>query len=81
MLNPGETGMRMRRRVRPFFASYMLSLTLFFVSTIQWGQGNPGFDLAKGPLELSGPAEPWRFVNAVGEKAGIWGFESGVLEG
>lgn len=33
------------------------------------------------PFELSGPAIPSRFVNAVGQKAGIWGFESGVLEG
>jgi hypothetical protein len=46
-----------------------------------WGQGIPKFDLRTSSLELSGRAEPWRFVNAVGEKAGIWGFESGVLEG
>jgi hypothetical protein len=32
-------------------------------------------------LELSGPANSWRFVNAVGERAGIWGFENGILEG
>jgi hypothetical protein len=44
-------------------------------------QGVPKFDLTEGPLELSGPANPWRFVHAVGEKCGLWGFENGKLEG
>lgn len=44
-------------------------------------QGIAKFDLAPGPLEQSGPVNPWRFVNAVGEKAGLWGFENGRLEG
>src|SRR5215469_4264128 len=41
----------------------------------QMSQLNPG------SLELSGSAVPSRFVQAVGEKAGVWGFENGVLEG
>jgi hypothetical protein len=77
----GETTMRIGRRSRLLSASCMLALALFLVATILCGQGKPSFDLGKGPLELSGPAESWRFVNAVGERAGIWGFESGVLEG
>jgi hypothetical protein len=64
-----------------------LSLALILVllhldlSNGAWGQGIPRFDLSASPLELSGPAAPWHFVNAVGERAGIWGFESGALEG
>ena len=59
----------------------MPAFALFFLLPLLWGQGIPKFDLRTSSLELSGRAEPWRFVNAVGEKAGIWGFESGVLEG
>lgn len=59
----------------------MMALVLLSLTTLLWGQGIAKFDLNSSPLELSGPAEPWRFVHAVGEKAGIWGFESGVLEG
>ena len=44
-------------------------------------QGVPKFSLAAGPLEIHGPANPWRFINAVGEKSGLWGYESGRLEG
>lgn len=44
-------------------------------------QGVRKFDLTEGPLKLSGPASPWRFVQAVGEKSGLWGFENGKLEG
>lgn len=44
------------------------------------GQGIPKFPLEPGPLVLSGPAGPHRFLNAVGERAGIWGFENGRLE-
>lgn len=44
-------------------------------------QNVPKFELARGPLELSGSANPWRFINAAGEKAAVWGFESGRLEG
>ncbi len=72
---------RMRCRFGPFSASCALALVLLSGFTALWGQGISQFDLGKGLLELSGPAEPWRFVHAVGEKAGIWGFESGVLEG
>ena len=39
------------------------------------------FPLTGGPLEISGPVNPWRFVNAVGEESGLWGYESGRLEG
>lgn len=63
-----------------FSAGCVLAL-LLFLPTIVRGQRIPEFDLGASHLELSGPAEPWRFVNAVGEKAGTWGFESGVLEG
>jgi Glycosyl-hydrolase family 116, catalytic region len=73
--------MRIGCRLRRFSASCLLALAVLHASTILWGQGKLQFDLGKGLLELSGPAEPWRFVNAVGERAGIWGFESGVLEG
>lgn len=45
------------------------------------GQTLPDRPIEIKPLELSGPAPPWRFIHAVGERAGIWGFESGVLEG
>lgn len=44
-------------------------------------QGIPKFELSPGPLELSGPVNPWRFINVVGEKSGLWGFENGRLEG
>jgi hypothetical protein len=44
-------------------------------------QGVPKFPLAAGPLEIDGPVNPWRFVNAAGEKSGLWGYESGRLEG
>lgn len=43
--------------------------------------GIPKVRLAPGPLELSGRASPWRFINAVGERSGVWGFENGQLEG
>jgi len=39
------------------------------------------FELTPGPLEYSGAANSWRFINAVGEESGIWGFENGRLEG
>lgn len=73
--------MRMRCRVVRFSTSRMLALMLLYISTVLWGQGISQFDKGAGLLELSGPAEPWRFVKAVGERAGLWGFESGVLEG
>jgi hypothetical protein len=44
-------------------------------------QGVPKFPLAGGPLEISGPVNPWRFISVVGEKSGLWGYESGRLEG
>lgn len=43
--------------------------------------GIPKFELTPGPLELSERASPRRFINAVGEKSGLWGFEAGQLEG
>src|SRR5207237_10328634 len=66
---------------RRFAVDCMLALALLEHPALIRGQGIPHFDLDAGDLKLSGPAEPWRFVNAVGEKAGVWGFESGVLEG
>jgi Glycosyl-hydrolase family 116, catalytic region len=68
-------------RVGRLSAGCILVLLLLHLPTVLWGQGIPKFNLAGGPLELSGPANPWRFVNAVGERAGIWGFEDGILEG
>src|SRR5438874_13578275 len=63
-----------------FFARLILLLGSILVSfcfvTMAKAQAPPA-DI----LEMSGPAAPWRFVNAVGERAGIWGFESGVVEG
>jgi hypothetical protein len=58
-----------------------LMIPLLFLASAAFGQGIPKFDLAAGPLEVTGQAAPWRFVNAVGERAGIWGFENGTLEG
>jgi hypothetical protein len=43
--------------------------------------GIPKFELTAGQLEISERASPRRFVNAVGEKSGLWGFEDGQLEG
>jgi Mannosylglycerate hydrolase MGH1-like glycoside hydrolase domain len=43
--------------------------------------GIPKFTLSPGPLEISGSASPGRFVNTLGEKSGLWGFETGQLEG
>ena len=68
-------------RVGRLSAGCILTLVLLHLPTVLRGQGIPKFDLAAGPLEMTGPANPWRFVNAVGERAGIWGFENGILEG
>jgi len=43
-------------------------------------QGVPKFDLARGPLELKGGVQSYRFLNAVGEKSGVWGYENGRFE-
>ena len=43
--------------------------------------GIPKFELTPGPLVISERASPHRFINAVGEKSGLWGFENGQLEG
>ena len=51
-----------------------------FAAALQ-AQGVPKFTLTAGPLEIDGPANPWRFINAVGEKSGLWGYENGRLEG
>ena len=72
---------RRKCTVRRLSATCILTVVLLPVSPVLLGQGISQFDLDAGSLELTGPAESWRFVNAVGEKAGIWGFESGVLEG
>jgi len=56
-------------RVGRLSAGCILALVLLHLPTVLRRQGIPKFDLAAGPLELSGPANPWRFVNAVGEKA------------
>lgn len=55
-------------------------LLFTFLSSLQ-AQISPESHAGTVSLELSGPVSPSRFVNAVGERAGIWGFESGVLEG
>ncbi|HKS73662.1 MAG TPA: GH116 family glycosyl hydrolase [Terriglobales bacterium] len=39
------------------------------------------FELAPGPMQMNERASPQRFINAVGEKSGVWGFEDGRLEG
>src|ERR1017187_3196456 len=44
-------------------------------------QGVPKFPLAAGPLENAGPVHSWRFVNGAGAQSGLWGYESGCLEG
>jgi len=44
-------------------------------------KGIAKFALTPGPLEISERASPRRFINAVGEKSGLWGFEDGELEG
>ena len=54
--------------------------TLALAATTIYAQGIPKFSLEPGPLEISGPVNPWRFVNAVGEKSGVWGYENGRLE-
>jgi hypothetical protein len=43
--------------------------------------GIPKFELTPGALVISERASPHRFINAVGEKSGLWGFENGQLEG
>ncbi len=70
---------------RPCPARFLVRLAyILFLAAIPASlaaQGIAKFDLAEGPLELSGPASPWRFIHAVGEKSGLWGFENGKLEG
>ena len=39
------------------------------------------FELTPGPMQMNERASPQRFINAVGEKSGVWGFEDGQLEG
>jgi hypothetical protein len=61
------------------FAGAILLLLWPYFSYNLWAQQIS--ELNPGSLELSGAAVPSRFVHAVGEKAGLWGFENGVLEG
>lgn len=86
ILSPGR-GLSFRLR-RPRSAAedklLIVVVLLAIMATLPSGlcaQGIPKFDLTAGPLELAGPASPWRFVNAVGEQSGLWGFENGTLEG
>jgi hypothetical protein len=58
----------------------LLTLIWLYVPTFLGGEDLQCLGRASS-LELGGPAESWRFVNAVGERAGIWGFENGILEG
>lgn len=44
-------------------------------------EGIAKFVLTPGPLQISERAGSERFINAVGEKSGIWGYEDGTLEG
>lgn len=57
--------------------SALVSLLLFLLASVVCA-GGP--DYPRGPLEVAGPANPWRFIKAVGERSGLWGFENGRLE-
>jgi Mannosylglycerate hydrolase MGH1-like glycoside hydrolase domain len=63
------------------------SLCCLFAAAIQTSVaasptvGIPKFQLTPGPLVISERASPHRFINAVGEQSGLWGFENGQLEG
>ncbi|MCZ2149119.1 MAG: hypothetical protein LC126_15265 [Bryobacterales bacterium] len=57
-----------------------MSLFLAALSSA-YGQAVPKFAFSHEPPELNGPVNPWRFLNAVGERGGVWGFENGRLEG
>lgn len=62
-----------------------LAVILFVVSRMAVAApatlGIAKFELPPGPLRIDERASPRRFINAVGEKSGLWGFESGELEG
>src|SRR5579885_2318005 len=62
-----------------------LAVALLLAEAVGSGAVQPAgiakFNLTPGPLQLDGMASPWRFVNAVGEESGLWGFENGQLEG
>ena len=66
---------------------YVISVAVILVGSCETAvaatppAGIPKFELAPGPLEMSERASPRRFINAVGEKSGLWGFEDGQLEG
>jgi glycogen debranching enzyme len=61
------------------------AVVFLLAGTVAWGAAQPAgiakFRLTPGPLEFDGTASPWRFVNALGEESGLWGFENGQLEG
>jgi glycogen debranching enzyme len=40
----------------------------------------PRFEIADGPLTLRGPARPGKYFDALGRRAGLLGFEQGVVE-
>src|ERR1017187_10984807 len=66
---------------------YVISVAVILVGSCETAvaatppAGIPKVELAPGPLEMSERASPRRFINAVGEKSGLWGFEDGQLEG
>jgi hypothetical protein len=66
----------MRRLICSLFAA---AVQISFAATPP--AGIPKFDLTSGPLIISERASPHRFINALGEKSGLWGFENGQLEG
>src|ERR1035438_6671414 len=66
------------------FLCYIISVAVILVGSgvaATPPAGIPKFELAPGPLEMSERASPRRFINAVGEKRGLWGFEAGPIEG
>jgi glycogen debranching enzyme len=76
-----QTSCRNVSRVkRPSHRFAMLFSMLMVIPTLLPAQGIPRFELRRGSLELGGPANSWRFIHAVGEKSGLWGFENGDLE-
>jgi len=66
---------------------YVISIAVILVGSGRDGCGRdatgryPEVRARSWPLEMSERASARRFINAVGEKSGLWGFEDGQLEG
>src|SRR3954453_19587895 len=57
--------------------------TLLFVVSVQCGFAQPeatNSPIPKPELTLSRPVRAWEFMPAVGQKAGLFGHETGVIE-